>query len=168
MPEIKNTAEKETKSERKQSKRRITENIYRSSERLQKKFWQLSTLLKKKKVLKCSWFLLRVGKLSNCNSNIHDLGGYIKWNFCIWIRYLQTELLQSWQNNNMGWKHISKHSKLWEVKITASSLLLFAHLLSIPFPCFLNLSNFVNILEDFNLNFKDESLTQQLPFGLNL
>lgn len=78
MPEIKNTAEKETKSERKQAKRRITENIYRSSERLQKKFWQLSTLLKKKKVLKCSWFLLRVGKLSNCNSNIHDLGGYIK------------------------------------------------------------------------------------------
>lgn len=68
----------------------------------------------------------------------------------------------------MGWKHISKHSQLWEVKITASLLLLFAHLLSIPFPSFLNLSNFVNILEDFNLNFKDESLTQQLPFGLNL
>lgn len=56
MPEIKNTAEKETKSERKQSKRRITENIYRSSERLQKKFWQLSTLLKKKKYLSVAGF----------------------------------------------------------------------------------------------------------------
>lgn len=106
----------------------------RSSQRQQKKFWQLSTLWKKK-VLKCSWFLWTLKKLSNSNSNIHDLRGYIQWNPYIWIRYLQTEMLQSWQNKNVEWKHdISKrslHSQLCEVKVTTSSLLLFAYLLSI-------------------------------------
>lgn len=47
MPAVKSTAENETKSEIKQYKRRTTENMCRSSERQQKKFWQLPTLLKK-------------------------------------------------------------------------------------------------------------------------
>ena len=77
MPEIKNTAEKETKSERKQSKRRITENTYRSSEATEKILAAVNTVKRKKEYLSVAGFSSELGNYQTVTVIFMTLGAIL-------------------------------------------------------------------------------------------
>lgn len=78
MLEIKSTAEKETKSKASNLKEESLKT-YVDQRGNRKNSGSCQRYAQKKKILKSSWFLLRVSKLPNWNSNIHEnfVYGYI-------------------------------------------------------------------------------------------
>lgn len=75
MLEIKSTVEKETKSNASNLKEESLKT-YVDHQRGNRKNSGSCQRYAQEKILKSSWFLLRVSKLSDCNSNIHEIFVY--------------------------------------------------------------------------------------------
>lgn len=100
-------------------------------------------------MLKCSWFLLRVQKLSNCNSNIHDLGAVYNEIFVYGLSICRQSCYKVGKIKTWGGNMVFPSTTSTTVGSQSHSQ--FTSPLCTPLS-FSNLSNFINILEDFNLN----------------
>lgn len=170
MPEIKNTAEKETKSESKQTKRRIIENMQIITEATEKILAAVNTM-KKKKCLSVAGFSEELRNYQSLTVISMTSGPIFNEIFVYGLGICRQRCYKvgktRMQGGNMTFPSTASTANC--VKSKSQSVHFSSLHTCLAFPLsFLNLSNCIDILEDFNLNFKDKTLTQQLPFGLNL